>query len=78
MRKEKGQMKRINNIYFWIGLIGVILTSLQVEASSLTTWESVGHLIVNTIMNPYLLCTTAMAVLGVVVDPTTVGLKDKK
>lgn len=71
-------MNRFKNIYFWIGLVGVILTSLQVEASSLTTWNSVGQLIINTVQNPYLLFTTAMAVIGVVVDPSSKGLKDRK
>lgn len=71
-------MNRIKNVYFWVGILGVILTALQVEASSLTTWNSVLILILDTLKNPYLLFTTAMAVLGVVIDPTTNGLKDKK
>lgn len=71
-------MNRIKNVYFWVGISGVILTALQVEASSLTTWNSVLILILDTLKNPYLLFTTAMAVLGVVIDPTTNGLKDKK
>lgn len=69
---------RIKNPYFWIGLVGVILTALQVEASTLTSWDKVLQLIVNTIQNPYLLTTTVMAVIGVVVDPTTRGAKDRK
>lgn len=69
---------RIKNPYFWIGLVGVILTALQVEASTLTSWDKVLQLIVNTIQNPYLLTTTVMAVIGVLVDPTTRGAKDRK
>ena len=69
---------RIKNPYFWIGLVGVILTALQVEASSLTTWESVIRLVVDTLCNPYLLVTTIMAVSGVFIDPTTTGIKDKR
>lgn len=69
---------RIKNPYFWIGLVGVILTALQVEASTLTSWDKVLQLIVDTIQNPYLLTTTVMAVIGVVVDPTTRGAKDRK
>lgn len=68
--------KRYKNPYFWVGLIGIILTSLQVEVSSLNTWTSVYNLIINTLSNPFLLGTTAMAVLGVFVDPTTKGLGD--
>lgn len=69
---------RIKNPYFWIGLFGVILTALQVEASTLTSWDKVLQLIIDTIQNPYLLTTTVMAVIGVVVDPTTKGAKDRK
>lgn len=69
---------RIKNPYFWIGLVGVILTALQVEASTLTSWNKVLQLIIDTIQNPYLLTTTVMAVIGVVVDPTTRGAKDRK
>lgn len=69
---------RIKNPYFWVGLVGVMLTALQVEASSLTTWESVMRLVVDTLCNPYLLVTTIMAVSGVFIDPTTTGVKDKK
>lgn len=69
---------RIKNPYFWIGLFGVILTALQVEASTLTSWDKVLRLIMDTIQNPYLLTTTIMAVIGVVVDPTTRGAKDRK
>lgn len=63
-------MNKIKNPYFWIGLIGVILTALQVEASTLTSWDKVLLLIVDTLKNPYLLTTTTMAVLGVVTDST--------
>ena len=69
---------RIKNPYFWIGLVGVILTALQVEASTLTSWDKVLQLIIDTIQNPYLLTTTVMAVIGVVVGPTTRGAKDRK
>lgn len=63
-------MNKIKNPYFWIGLIGVILTALQVEASTLTSWDKVLLLILDTLKNPYLLTTTTMAVLGVVTDST--------
>lgn len=63
-------MNKIKNPYFWIGLIGVILTALQVEASTLTSWNKVLLLIVDTLKNPYLLTTTTMAVLGIITDST--------
>lgn len=69
--------KRLRNPYFYVGLLGVVLTALQVEASTLTTWNSVLKLIIDTVQNPYLLFTVAMAVTGVFVDPTTAGLTDE-
>lgn len=71
-------MNKIKNPYFWIGLIGVILTALQVEASTLTSWNKVLLLIVDTVKNPYLLITTTMAVLGVITDSTQKAINKEK
>ena len=71
-------MNKIKNPYFWIGLIGVILTALQVEASTLTSWNKVLLLIIDTVKNPYLLITTTMAVLGVITDSTQKVINKEK
>ena len=76
--KNNALITRFKNPYFIVGLIGVVLTALQVEASTLTTWASVGRLILDTVSNPYLLCTTAMAVIGVFVEPTSKGISDRR
>lgn len=76
IENKSNRVERYKNPYFWIGLGGVILTSLQVEATSLTSWSSVGDLLLNTLSNPYLLGTTAMAILGVVINPSTKGIVD--
>jgi bacteriophage holin len=76
IEKKKNNIERYKNPWFWVGLGGIILTSLQVEASSLTTWASVGDLILKTVSNPFLLGTTGMAVLGVFINPTSKGLGD--
>lgn len=73
---RENRIERYKNPYFWIGLGGVVLTSLQVEATSLTSWANVGDLLIKTLSNPYLLGTTAMAILGVVVNPSTKGMAD--
>lgn len=75
-RKSK-KIERYKNPWFWIGIGGIVLTTLQVEATSLTTWSNVGELIIRTVSNPYLLATTSIAVLGVFVDPSTKGLVDR-
>ena len=68
--------KRFKNPYFWIGLLGVIFTAMGVDATTLTTWQSVIDAFKGLLYNPFLLVTVAMAVLGVFVDPSTGGLKD--
>lgn len=67
---------RIKNPYFWIGIIGVVLTAMGVNAETFTTWEAVANALIGLIKNPYLLGSVAIAVLGVFVDPSSKGLKD--
>jgi len=76
---------RLKSPAFWLGLIGAIgapvLAYLGIAASDLTTWGSVGDVIVATFSNPYLITLVLMALLsflGVVVDPTTKGIGDSK
>ena len=76
MEKKSANIERYKNPWFWVGIGGIVLTSLQVEASTLTTWASVGELVIKTASNPFLLGTTAMAVLGVFINPTSKGLGD--
>lgn len=76
IEKKSASIERYKNPWFWVGIGGIVLTSLQVEASTLTTWASVGELVIKTASNPFLLGTTAMAVLGVFINPTSKGLGD--
>ncbi len=77
MKIEKSNLqKRLTNVYFWIGLIGVLGTALQVDGATLTSWDSLGKLITSTVSNPYVLFTTIMAIVGVFVNPATKGLTD--
>ena len=71
---------RIKSVQFWIGLIGVILSPVlayyNLDVSDFTTWESVGNAFMMFIQNPFLIVTVAMAVIGVITDPTTKGMTD--
>ena len=69
--------KRIKNPYFWIGLVGVFLTAIGVDPSTMTTWAAVGDTLMNVVKNPFMFITAAMAIIGVFVDSSTVGIKDK-
>ena len=67
---------RFRNPWFWVGLGGVALTAMGVSPEMLTSWGAVKDALIDLVSNPYLLGCTAIAVLGVVLDPTTRGLKD--
>ena len=67
---------RMKNPWFWIGLIGVILTAMGISPEMLTSWEAVWQAIVELVSNPFMLGSVAVAVLGVFVDPTTKGVSD--
>lgn len=72
------KVNRYKNPYFWVGVLGVILTSLQVEASSLTSWNKVWVLILGTLQNPFLLGTTIMGLLGVFTNHPVEEIENKK
>ena len=68
---------RLKNIWFWIGLLGVILSAMGVSADMFTSWTVVKEQFLRLINNPYILFSVLIAVLAVFVDPTTKGLKDE-
>ena len=69
---------RMKNPWFWIGLVGVILSAMGVSPEMFTSWEAVGQAVRELVSNPYMLGCVAMAILGVVTDPTTKGISDSK
>lgn len=69
---------RVKNPYFWIGLGGVILTAMGISADMLTSWAAVWDALVNLVSNPFMLGSVVLAVLGVVLDPTTAGIGDSE
>ena len=69
---------RVKNPYFWIGLGGVILTAMGISADMLTSWAAVWDALVNLVSNPFMLGSVVIAVLGVVLDPTSAGIGDSE
>lgn len=67
---------RIKNPYFWIGLIGVILTAMGISPEMLTSWSILWQSIIDLVRNPFMIGSVILAVMGVLVDPTTFGIKD--
>ena len=69
---------RVKNPWFWISLVGVILTAMGVSPEMLTSWEAVVNAFIELVRNPYMLGSVVVAVLGVFIDPTTKGVKDSE
>ncbi len=69
---------RFKNPWFWVGLLGIILSAMKISPETLTSWEIVKYQFFNLIKNPYMLACVFVSVLGVFIDPTTKGIKDRK
>jgi phi LC3 family holin len=69
---------RMKNPWFWVGLVGAVLSAMGVSADMFTSWRAVWEAIVGLVSNPFMLGSVAMAVLGIFVDPTTAGVCDSK
>lgn len=67
---------RAKQPWFWIGLVGVILTAMGISADTLTSWGAVKDAVVALVSNPFMLGSVLVAILGVFVDPTTASLGD--
>lgn len=70
--------KRLTNLWFYVGLVGVVLTATGANPEMFTSWSILIAEIKSLLCNPYLLGTAFLALLGVLTDPTTKGLKDRK
>lgn len=67
---------RMKNPWFWVSLLGVILTAMGVSPEMFTSWDAVIQAIRDLIGNPFMLGSVAIAVMGVFIDPTTAGVGD--
>lgn len=67
---------RAKNPLFWVSLGGVALTAMGESPEVFTSWGRVLEAVVELAANPYLLGSVILAVLGVLVDPTTRGICD--
>lgn len=69
---------RLKNPWFWVGLVGVVLSAMGVSPEMFTSWGAVWDAIVNLVSNPFMLGSVVLAVMGVFVDPTTAGIGDSQ
>lgn len=69
---------RLKNPWFWVGVVGIILTAMGVSPEMFTSWDIVWDNLVALVKNPFMLGSVVLSVLGVFVDPTTKGVSDSE
>lgn len=67
---------RFKNPVFWVSTLGVVLAAMGISPEMLTSWDAVADAFIGLIKNPYMIGCVILAIVGVVNDPTTAGLKD--
>lgn len=65
-------------IRFLVALGIPVLTYLGLKAEDLTTWQTIGNVLVQFISNPFLIGLTVVNAFNMVPDPTTQGLGDSE
>lgn len=69
---------RFKNPWFWVGVASVAITAIGVDPMTFTSWSAVLDGIKAVLSNPVQLCTMALAILSVFIDPTTAGITDSE
>lgn len=71
---------RFKNPVFIAQLVLSVLTPILAYAgltlADMTTWSALGQVLIDAIMNPYVLGLVVVSVWNALNDPTTAGLKD--
>lgn len=71
---------RMRNPVFWVQIFAVaaaqVMAYFGLSGADFTTWAMVWQTLVSAVQNPWLVLCVAVAVFGVINDPTTAGLKD--
>ena len=69
---------RIKNPYFWVAIGSALLMAMGISPEVLTSWGAVWNATKELVSNPYMLICAAVAITGVINDPTTKGVSDSK
>lgn len=71
---------RIKNVNFWVQVFLAVFTPILAYAGltteELTSWRTVGELLLGAISNPYVLSLVVVSVYNAITDPTTAGIFD--
>lgn len=69
---------RFKNWAFWLGLGATILAAMNVSPEMFTSWDLLWQEVVSLFNNPFRLGCVVVAIIGVLVDPTTPGIGDSQ
>lgn len=73
---------RAKNPVFWVQVILAVLTPILtyagLTATDLTSWATLGNLLLDAVKNPYVLSLVVVSVWNAVNDPTTEGVGDSE
>lgn len=71
---------RLKNPSFLVSIViavfAPIFAYMGITAKDITTWSSLGNIIIQAVSNPYILLTVGVSVYNAVIDPTTTGITD--
>ena len=71
---------RAKNWLFWVQVFLAVLTPILaymgLTVQDLTTWGALGNVLLEAVMNPYVLCLVVVSVWNAINDPTTAGVSD--
>lgn len=73
--------ERLNTVFVVQVILSVfvpVLAYFGISANQLTTWDSVGNLIVSAVSNPYVIGTMVVGLWNAINNPLTKGLGDKQ
>ncbi len=73
---------RLLNPAFWLGIVvavfATVFTQLGVSWEQVTSWATLGQLLLDAVSNPVVVVAVLSAVYNAIIDPTTYGLSDSK
>ena len=65
---------KMKNPYFYIGIIGVVFSSVGIDMTLLTNWSLFSNALLDIVKNPMTLVSVILALIGVYNDNSTKGL----
>lgn len=69
---------RMKNLWFWIAIGAAVLSALNLDPATFTSWDLVFQCVKDVVLNPFKLGLTILTILGIFVDPSTPGISDLK